>query len=196
MASTFPTLSQIQKLPDPIPSWLWSCDIELPGDKIIPGPYILEITFPFSYIEPISRYRAGSFLYFPGHSNIDTVTVNFYETEDFRVLQAFKLWQSMVIDDLGNYSAPTSFLGAINLHLHDNQGRERATCHLYGCWPARLTDWSLNYQSSTHLQVGVQFSVNNSKFVFKDINDSQVLGFIGFDRPAMPAPALPAPPVP
>lgn len=183
MASSYPTLRQIQGLPDPVSSWMWSCTIALPGETVIPGPYIMDVSFPFSYIEPISRYRACSFLYFPGHSNIDPTSITFYETEDFRVLQALKMWQGQVIDADGNYIPPVKFLGTITLHLYDNKGNERASCNLYGCWPARLTDWSLNYQSSNHLQVAVQFSVNNSKFSFFDNSGSEVLSSIGFNNP-------------
>jgi len=143
-------------------------DILMHGTNIIQDLYVLEVNFPFAYLESAARYRAGTFLYFPGHSNIDSPAVTFYETESFQLLQAFKSWQDKIRDNDGNYGMPVDYLGTVVLHLHDTRGQERARCYLYGCWPSRLADWAMNYQNSTHLQVQVTFACNDSEFIFND----------------------------
>lgn len=163
---TLPTLNQVQGLPDPAENWAWTADILIKDVILVSALRVLEVNFPFSYIESTPRPRAGSFLYFPGHSNIDGTTVSFYETQDFSVLRAFKYWQSLIKDDDGNYGLPMDYLGEVILRNFDSQGKVRLETVLAGCWPARLSDWQLTYQGSNHLTVQVQFSVNDSEFRF------------------------------
>jgi hypothetical protein len=176
-----PTLQQVQGLPDPALSWMWTADILFNNIIIVSALQVLEVNFPFAYIESISRPRAGSFLYFPGHSNIDGTSVSFYETENFYILQAFKTWQGNIKDDKGNYGLPINYLGEIVLRCYDGTGRPgaetgtpRFETTLIGCWPAKLSDWSLNYQGSNHLIVQVQFSVNDSDSKFFDPNGIEI----------------------
>jgi hypothetical protein len=168
MPNQLPTLQEVQNLSDPAPSWMWTMDIIYGGNYIVNALQVLEVTFPFTYIDVDGRYRGGTTIYFPGKNNIDKVTVSLYETEDFAMLQAIKLWQGIIVNDDNIHGLPIDYMGNIVLNLYDNVGRPRASCNLAGCWPAQLSDWQLNYQQSGHLQMSVSFSVNNSEFTFYD----------------------------
>jgi hypothetical protein len=171
----YPTLNQIEGLLDPAPDWMWTMDILRGGSVLLSNLHVLEVQFPFLYLEVEGRYRAGTYIFFPGKNNIDKVTVSFYETEDFFVLQAFTLWQSLIVDDDNIHALPKDYLGSCVLTCYDGAGNQRIQCNLSGCWPAQLSDWSLNYSSSNHLQVQVQFSVNASKFTFFTKTGAQIM---------------------
>src|SRR6185437_1869713 len=121
---------------------------------------------PFTYLEVDGRYRSGTYIFFPGKNNIDKVTISFYETQDFFILKAFKLWQSLIVNDDNIHALPIAYLGSCVLTCYDTQGAPRMQCNLSGCWPSQLSDWSLTYSGSNHLPVQVQFSVNSSDFEF------------------------------
>lgn len=160
----YPTLLEIQHVPEPAPNWMWTLDMLLPDNTFIDRMRVLEVNFPFSYIDTMQRYRQGSYVYFPGHSNIDGVNVTFLETGNFDVLPIIKSWQSKVKNSAtGNYGIAKDYLGSAVLRNYDVKGKLQMTHELFGCWPTRLSDWSMNYQGSNHLMVQVQFSVNDSE---------------------------------
>src|SRR6478736_5111464 len=137
VTSRLPTLDDVQRLADPAPSWMWTMDI-LRGNLIaVSALRVLEVTFPFTYIDAEARYRGGTTIYFPGKNNIDKVTVSFYETEDFAILQAIKWWQGLIVNNDSVHALPKDYMGNIVLTLHDNTGQQRASCNLAGCWPAQ-----------------------------------------------------------
>ena len=166
--SALPSLRDIENLADPAPSWMWMMDI-VRGDKLaVSSLQVLEVNFPFTYFDVDGRYRGGTYIYFPGKNNIDKVTVGFYETEDFAILQAVQTWQGLITNSENIHALPKDYMGNIVLSLFDNRGIQRLGCNLSGCWPAQLSDWQLNYQQSAHLTISVTFAVNSSQFTFYD----------------------------
>ena len=171
--SSYPSLAQAQAFGDVAPSWMWTIDIYPPSSGGVPAISnlrVMNVSLPFSYINSKDVFRAASNIYFPHFNNIENISIGFLETEDLFLLQAIQTWQSLIVDSNGNYGLPINYMGNIVLTLRDNAGNSRGTCTLYGIWPSKLDPWQLTYENANHLAVQVEFSTNQSQFVFNGSN--------------------------
>jgi hypothetical protein len=135
----------------------WSADNlkEIVAEKVTP-------TFFKTPATP--RFNQGSNTYFPGITDIDGLTISFYETHDMAVLKWLNKWKLEVYDPItGVYGMPDVFKKTIYVEQYSQGSVSKVLNFEYtGCWPTDTAPFNLDYSDETGvIKVEAQFSVDS-----------------------------------
>jgi hypothetical protein len=179
------TLQDAQGAEPPAPAWIWTLEFDLTGifgDVSISDSgrytlkpiYVQEVTIPFRYFDAKTRYRGGGHNYFAGDTNLDHIAVNFYETSSFSILSVLSTWQGKMYYGKGQskpgcFNLPANYFANATARLYDGIDNDNAALEvtLSGIWPARISEWNLNYQHSSQIMTSCTFYCNDVKLAFK-----------------------------
>lgn len=121
----------------------------------------------FSKTPANPRFTNGSNAYYPGITDIDGMSISFYETHDLRVSKWLNDWRLMVFDKTdGSYGMPADYKKTINIgYIDPTTGKESHNADYIGMWPTDKGPFNLDYSDdSGHLMVEAQFSVDDMKW--------------------------------
>ena len=124
-----------------------------------------KVTPTFSKTPATPRFNQGSNTYFPGITDIDGLTVSFYETYDFAVITWLRNWREKVYNTSnGVYGMPKDYKKSIHVIQYGQGSNSKVADVKYqGCWPTDTAPLSLDYtDESGVIKVEGQFSVDSS----------------------------------
>lgn len=125
------------------------------------------VNVTFRKIPSKSRYRTGKNANYADNSEIDGITIVFFETADFQVTKWLKKWREMVFHPDGTYGLPAQFKKDITVQLLGIDSMSpKMTVKYTGCWPTDQSPWALDYEAADgRIKVEAQFAVDDMEML-------------------------------
>lgn len=158
-------------LPDPAQGTLWYLSVPFTQGMVY-NVYAERIAATFFKTSFRPRPADGRNSYFPEMTDLDGLSITFYETFDYRVTNWLETWRKLIRDADGNYGPPAVFKKTMTLRIYarDNLRSPIITINYEGCAPSDKTPFELGYDDETlRITVEAQFSVDNMEIIQGDI---------------------------
>ena len=163
------SVSDVLNLDRPAPTWRWLCT--LPAmDGIIIDPIRCEnVEVPFtSTLATQDKYREGMHRNIVSGASYDTVSAEFYETEDYKTTAYFLAWKKRIFDeDKKTYGVPGQYLQFISFRLlpvvESTSGGNYVDLAFEECYPNSIA--KVRYGGETgKVKIKVDFIVHSMSF--------------------------------
>ena len=149
---------------DPALSTRWY--VMVPGATSPTFAVAESVTATFRKIPAKSRYRTGKNSNYADNSEIDGLTIVFFETSDFQVTKWLRTWREMVFHPDGTYGLPVQYKKDIFVQMLGIENNNVQLSLKYtGAWPTDQSPWTLDYEDATgRVKVEAQFSVDEMQY--------------------------------
>lgn len=130
-----------------------------------------QMTIPFQKTQPIQRFTAGSFRYYPNMFDVDGIQVVFFETWDFRVTRWLYDWKRRVYDqDTGTFGMPKDYRREFLTEFYPTDSEDPVMRKLYlGTFPVEQQPFEMTYaEIDGRITVSSLFCVNTTRIEFPD----------------------------
>ena len=161
------TIDEVRNLGDPQRAYKWEVVLPLLNSRFgvlrtkNPSTSVLEVQgLPFSRIDSEAFYERGSNTYFPGLTDIDRITLVFYQNESSSIYEYVQSWKDLNIDPSGLKSLPDVYKRPIRVNLLNGRNEIVASYRLRGTFPTVTTPFNLD-NSSDILTLIQEFSVDS-----------------------------------
>ena len=148
--------------PDPALASLFM--VIVPGAVSSTSLIVESVTATFGKTPAEARFNNGSNTYYPGVSDIDGLSIAFFENSSRDVSKWYKQWRSLVFDETdGTYGAPAIFKKDIIVNQYKQGQSAPIRVNRYsGCWPTDKEPFAFSYEDPAgRLQLNAQFSVDS-----------------------------------
>jgi len=157
--------TQAHALPEPALATLWYLSVPFTNGMIY-HVYAERVsaTFPKTSFRP--RPADGKNKYFPESTDLDGLSITFYEMYDYRVHKWLSEWRKLIKDKDGNYSPAALYKKDMTLRLYarTNMSSPIYTVNYIGVAPSDQAPLDLQFDDETQrITVETQFSVDNQE---------------------------------
>jgi len=171
-------ISKLTQRHDPLPNFKW---VVSPSSASIPGgglPDINGVSLPLTYVESVDVsfcnisivggiYAGGTFSYYAGSHDIDSITINFYEDVKGSALKYILSWKNLIKNlSTGIYSLPSVYKRDLIVQLLDYQNDPVITARMINIWPSDTSSLNLSYTDAGHIVYNQLFSVDDQELKF------------------------------
>jgi hypothetical protein len=125
----------------------------------------ISMTFPKVPFRP--RFSQGSNTYYPETSDIDGISISFYETHTYQVTGWLDTWRKLLIDSRGNYGLPAVYKKDVPVQVfsRENLSEPTLTFIYQGIAPSDQSPFDMSYEDEAgRLIVEAQFSCDSMIF--------------------------------
>ena len=123
-----------------------------------------QVTPTFHKTPAQARFSQGSNDYYPGTTDVDGISVTFYEAYTYSTSKWLNSWRRMVYDPItSNFGVPKSYKQNIVVEAYSRFSTSPVRTITYtGCWPTDRGPYEYNYTDETgRITVQAQFSVDS-----------------------------------
>ena len=152
-------------------------DIEMPNG--FPSQYVESVSAPIlEYGSGGGIFRGGQFIYMPESGDVGTLSLVFYEDNQFTSSKFLSSWRNRISLN-GVYAYPATYKKVIRVKALDVSGALVCTLDYYGCWPQKSQNgYTLGSDSSERTTLTVEFAVDYMAITFpSSISSSDPFGF-------------------
>lgn len=146
---------------DPALASLWLLKVPFADFQVEVVAEKVQPTFNKTPANP--RFNQGSNSYYPGITDIDGLSISFYEQVDYPVSMWLNTWRKLVFNpEDGVYGMPSVYKQDIVIdYFAANSSSPIKTATYSGCWPTDKAPFNLDYESAEgRIMVEAQFSVD------------------------------------
>jgi len=179
-----PTFDELaQQLPEPALDSMWVADIQSVGAaNTIGANYayngtllrtpnwfnrflnrIEEIPLKYRTIDSDQRFYRGRRSSYPRWQNVESISLTFYESDTYDMVQMMTDWMDSVVSSDGVYSPRDMYVRDIHFYAFNNRERLKPMIHgIYEkAWPTAISEQQYMYGNSQRVRWNVSFEVYN-----------------------------------
>lgn len=155
---------------DPLYSFDWVVELpDLPGVNLTVNKstfnfYAEETSLALPFFSPQATFRNGTQTYYPGFSDVGTISIVFYEDKDMNTSRYLDYWHSLIQDADGNYALPNTYKKEFYVSCFDCKGNRVGVFTIQGAWPAQRGNYGLQSSSTERVTVNCEFSIDGLLF--------------------------------
>lgn len=145
--------------PEPALSSIWIVKIPFNTQNIFIAAE--QVSATVRKIPGESRFTGGRNKFYAGTSDIDSVSITFYETDDYAVSKWLYSWRKLV-EDNGIYGLPADFKKIFYVFAYSkSQPKPTRTFKYDGVWPTDRNAYEYNQDETGRITVQAQFAVDD-----------------------------------
>lgn len=111
--------------------------------------YASKVTLPGQGFSTIERFDHGPERNVPYLELYSPINITFICDREMKIYKFFERWQSLIGGNEGYYiSFYDDIVGSCTIHVLDRQGNITSAMELIECWPSKITDIELSYDST------------------------------------------------
>ena len=164
---TVATLDNFFSAKEIAPSWRFIASLpRIPRAPNLEYPiYVVGGEFTHPFIDTEGRFHSGSFVYYPQQNNINAISMNFIETEDYDILEYMYRWRNLVVsEEDGTYGASKDYKKLVELTMLNNMGKEALKIVYKGIWPTETGNLSVSGSEENFVTIEQTFSTDSCVF--------------------------------
>lgn len=174
------SFSDVEKnVGEPAADWLWVADISEPSTRTpvlrtgvklrspaVAGVFfgrITEIPLQYKSVDSDQRFYRGRRKEYPRYTQVEQVTISFFETDQYDMLPRLLDWIDAVVSPDGTYSPIQEYIRDINFYAFDNRDRltPKVQGKYSGCWPLSISPQTYSADGSSHVIWSVNFAMED-----------------------------------
>lgn len=172
------SFNSVLQLQDPAPAWRLLAHLPdlpaipasdrlplMPAKTAIPPVRVESASLPQFIITEETEFFGGSSDYFATTTTIGDLSMTFFETGDYDVLEYLYHWQMLVVDTDGNYGLPAVYKKPITIEALKVTGKVGKIFRLLKCWVLTVTPLEYTSASSERIICTATLKVGSPDFL-------------------------------